>query len=196
MWGAVFIATCLNATAQEQQNCTEVHAMVRMVRAQSVAALERSKAAAGEGYRARVAYAFRRFELMPEDRAAATAVLDLIPKRLEQGGELLYLSGPLCDEESVAEMKTLGRLDDRLARDWANAAILIPERMADYVSYPIIMGLNPHDDYAVQMRRVCRAHHDELAAAVRKLPEHDREWFLKQVFNPKGCRTLGFPEAD
>jgi hypothetical protein len=186
----------MSLQAQQEQSCTEVRAMVRMARATSLAVLEKEKGSAGTGYRARTVYVFRRFDLVPRDHAAATAVLDLLPKHESDEGVFWGFDSSLCEGETDAEILALAGVEWRRAHDWARAAILLPERMADYVSYPLIVGLNPHDDYAVRMRRVCLAHPKELTAAIVALSAHDREWYLERVFNPQGCRTLGFPEAE
>jgi hypothetical protein len=64
------------------------------------------------------------------------------------------------------------------------------------LSYPIILGLDPHDDYAEETTAVCRKRHREFTAAVNQLPEKDRAWFLRVVFEPSACRVLHHPEAD
>jgi hypothetical protein len=68
--------------------------------------------------------------------------------------------------------------------------------MYQYVPYPVILGLDLHDDHAEQMTAVCRKSHREFVVAINQLPEKDRDWFLRIVFEPSDCRVLAHPEAD
>ncbi|MDR3793564.1 MAG: hypothetical protein P4L03_09310 [Terracidiphilus sp.] len=184
------------AAGAQQPSCTEVHAMAEMAQTHSLRNLERWKSAAGTSYRAQVVYAFRLFAMRPQDRSAALAVLDLIPKNDEQGAELIVFDTSLCDGESMTDLQALGRFETTLSRSWARAAILLPEKMSVYISYLLVVGLNPHDDYAVQMKKVCLQKHRQFVDAVNGLAEHDRKWLVDKIFNPEGCHTLMFPEAD
>jgi hypothetical protein len=65
--------------------------------------------------------------------------------------------------------------------------------MQEYVSYAL-MSTCPDCDYAVQMRKVCMARHQQFVDAVNKLSAKDKKWFVSELFNPDGCRTLAFPE--
>lgn len=102
----------------------------------------------------------------------------------------------MCDQETDADVRSLAKLQARISRDFASAVILRPEKMLPYVSYPVVLGMDPHDDYAEQMVSVCRKHHSRFVAAVNQLPDRDRAWLLRIVFEPSGCRALAHPEAD
>lgn len=65
--------------------------------------------------------------------------------------------------------------------------------MFEYVSYAPL-SVSPDSDYAVQMRKVCIARHEQFTQAVNKLSPKDKAWFIKKIFNPVGCRTIFFPE--
>jgi hypothetical protein len=58
--------------------------MVGMARATSTAVLTKWDRKAGGGYRAKVVFAFRSFELNPHDQRNATSILDLMPQNDEQ----------------------------------------------------------------------------------------------------------------
>jgi hypothetical protein len=176
-------------------SCNEVHAIAKMANAQSSKALKRLQPAAGNSYRARLVFTFRRFEVEPTI-TTAPAVLDLLPQNESHSEDWQSLSGWICDQEKDKDVKSLAKLQTRMSRDFAKAVILRPEKMFQYVSYPVILGLAPHDDFAEQMVRVCRQQHSRFVAAVNQLPERDRAWFLRTVFEPSGCRALAHPEAD
>jgi hypothetical protein len=140
-------------------------------------------------------FAFRAFELRPTE-PSASAVLDFLPKDENHREEWYSLSGWICEGEREPDVKSLAQLQGRMSRDFAKSVILSPARMYQYVSYPVIIGLDPHDDYAEQMAAVCRTRTREFMAAVNQLPEKDRRWFLRVVFEPSDCRALAHPEAE
>lgn len=169
--------------------------MAQMARATSMPELNALKTAAGNSYRARLVFAFRALELRPSERTAG-AVLDFLPQDDSHREEWYSLSGWICDDEQDRDVKTLAGLEARIPRDFARSVILVPGRMCQYVSYPIILGLDPHDDYAEETTAVCRKRHREFVAAIHQLPEKDRDWFLSFVFEPSDCRALEHPEAE
>jgi hypothetical protein len=173
-----------------------VHAIARISRANAIATLAKAKQDAGINYRAGIVSAARAFELQPGEKSAAVLLLNLIPQDDGQHAILVTLGDSLCDEESVAEMKLLSRIGERLSRDFAKAVLLAPEMLPKYVAYASTSVHDPHSDYAVQMQTVCRAKHSEFLTAVDRLPTDQRGWFVKHVFNPEGCHALALPEAE
>jgi hypothetical protein len=192
---AVCGASGVGLCAQEP-NCDQAAAMARMARAKSSEAVIAKKQKAGDSYRAQVVFAARSLELRPTDKAAAVLLLNLIPQDDEQRTTWMTLGDSLCDSESVADMKSLGRVGDRLPRDLAQAVMLVPDRLPGYVAYAATSVHDPHSDYAVQMQTVCRARHPEFLKAVGRLPTDKRDWFVKHVLNPEECHALALPEAE
>lgn len=188
------LAYCMLLSATEP-DCAEIHAMAKMANAKTAAILTAWERQDGDSYRAKVAFAFRFFELHPADLRAASAVLELIPQNEEQDfvwhsfGQVLS-----CGSESEEDMKALGRLQVRLPRDLAEAVWLVPNKMLAYVAYADTSGGYPDSDYAVQMQRVCRSQHREFLKAVDQLSPDAKKWFLSNTFNPNGCHALHYPE--
>jgi hypothetical protein len=180
----------------QEPNCDEAAAMTRMARAKSSEAVTVAKQKAGDKYRAQVVFAARSFELRPTDKSAAVLLLNLIPQDDGQQTTWMTLGDSLCDSESVADMKSLGELGDRLPRDLAKAVLLAPDRLPGYVAYAPTSVQDPHSDYAVQMQTVCRAKHSEFVKAVEGLPIDKRDWFVKHILNPEECHALALPEAE
>ena len=170
--------------------------MAKMAHAESSAAVTGEKQKAGDSYRAQVVFAARSLELRPVDKKAAVLLLSLIPQDDGQHTTWMTMGDSLCDAESVADMKSLGRLGDRLPHDLARAVLLVPDKLPSYVSYAPTSVQDPHSDYAVQMQTVCRAEHPEFVKAVEGLPTDKRDWFVKHVLNPDGCHALALPEAE
>jgi hypothetical protein len=189
------LTLCSGLLCAEDLNCIQVHAVAQMARAQSLSELKLLKASAGQSYRAQFVFTFRAFELQPTE-ITASAVLDFLPQDDSHREEWYSLSGWICDEEQQRDVISLAKLQTRIPRDFARSVILFPKRMYEYVSYPVILGLDPHDDYAEQTTAVCRRRHQQFTAAVNQLSEKDRAWFQRVVFESSGCRALEHPEAD
>jgi hypothetical protein len=189
------MALCAVLSAEEP-NCDEIAAMARMSHATSSVALTRAKLKSGKSYRAQVVFAARSFELRSTDKSAAVLLLNLIPQNDEQQTAWMTLGDSLCNAESVADMKSLGALGDRLPHDLARAVLLVPDKLPEYVAYAPTSVQDPHSDYAVQMQTVCRGKHAEFVKAVEGLPTDQRDRFVKHVLNPAGCHALALPEAE
>jgi hypothetical protein len=177
-----------------------------MARASSTNLLAAEKQNAGAGYRVQLVYAARNLELNPHDKNAALSLLSLMPKNGEQQLIATNLGTSMCDAESTRDILSLGRLQDRLPRDFATAVLLVPHKIRAYVSYGSVAAGDPHSDFVLQMKRVCRANRKAFIGAVNSLGEGSREeegfsisgseWFRTKIFDPIGCRPLIFPEAD
>jgi len=167
-----------------------------MAASKSTSSLAKWQKRAGNSYIAHLVYSFRAFELNPTDQQVASRLLSLVPPSKEE--ELVWhtLDGFLCKEERIEEIKILGKFQARIPHDIARAVVLVPKKMLDYVSYAYTSIQDPHSDYAVQMRSVCRAQHKAFVGAVNNLPSDDRQWFVKKIFNPDECRAIAVPEAE
>jgi hypothetical protein len=192
---ASFAVLCVAASAAVP-NCREISAIARTAGAKSSRVAVEEKQKAGDSYRAQVVFAARSFELQPTDKKAAVRLLTLIPLDDAQHTAWMTMGDSLCDAESVGEMKSLGALGDRLPHDLARAVLLVPDKLPEYVAYASTSVQNPHSDYAVQMQTVCRGKHSEFVKAVEGLPTEKRDWFVKHVLTPEGCRALALPEAE
>jgi hypothetical protein len=193
---STFLVSCEVLLAAEKPHCDETAALARMARAQSSAVLAQEKREAGDGYTAGVVFASRSLDLRPKDRHAAVLLLNLIPQDEKQQTAWMTLGDSLCSTEPVSDMKVLGRLSEGLPRHMAQAVLLVPEKLPDYVAYALISTQDPHSDYAIQMQNVCRAEHPGFIKAVAGLPPDKKDWFIKHVFDPDGCRAVALPEAE
>ena len=191
----VFCVALSEVLVAQQPNCQEVAAMARMAKAASGAQLTTWKQKAGVGYRARLVFSSRMFELH-SDRRPAAALLDLIPQNEQQDSVWHTLGSFLCDAETFDDVKLLAKLQTRLPRDLARAVLLVPDKMFDYISYAYVSTQDPDSDYAVQMQSACRAKHGEFVAAVDRLLPEKRKWFVSKIFNPEGCHAIRLPEAE
>jgi len=176
--------------------CARLRPIWAMARAGSIVELEAARAPADEGDAAQLVLATRAFELEPRSTARAAALLDVLP--MDDDEELAFDSAAFveCGEGSEAGRKALDGMRERLPRDAARAALLVPSRMAPYVAFAEIAIHDEHSDFAVWMAKVCRERHAELLQAVRELPAERRAWFAEEVLVPEGCRILHFAEAE
>lgn len=199
------LATLCTRMPAQQKDCREIAAMAKIARAQSPAALIRLKREAGNSYGVQAVFATRQFELLPTDQKSAVLLLDIIPQNREQKEVWDEMNSSQCDSETEWDLTSLAKLKYRLAHDLARAVNLVPEKMQTYVSYAYEAVQDPDDDYAVEMRGVCRRHHVAFVKAVDLLGDGKEgnefsiassSWFREHIFNPVGCKTLALPEAD
>jgi hypothetical protein len=195
---AASLALCAASLAQER-GCLETSAMGRMASANSPATLNARKQKAADSYRAQVIFAARMLEIETQDKSAAELLLNLIPKSIDDPRQQVWLELgelPQCPSGGVpdSDLKPLFRLQYHLPDLLERAALLAPDKMPDYVAYAYVSIQNPDSDYAVQMRKVCRAKHREFVNAVDMLPPEDKKWFVEKIFNLSGCRTIAFSE--
>jgi hypothetical protein len=167
-----------------------------MARTKSSLVLRQLGSVADGGYRSKLIFAFRLFEIDQADTNSALKVIELIPRNPDQDAVWHSLEGSLCDHESVEDMRSLGSLQARLPHDLAKAIEMHPDKVYDFVSYAYDSIQDPHSDYAVQMQAVCRRHHGRFLNAVNQMPEKDRNWLTTMIFNPSGCHPIALPEAD
>jgi len=102
-----------------------------MARARSIKALRTDQAHAGKDYVGRIVFAVRAFELGP-NRESAGALLDSLPTSEAQKLILLNMDGMICEGEVLADMTTLARTEERLARNFSRAVLIRPERLPSY----------------------------------------------------------------
>jgi hypothetical protein len=182
--------------AAQGPSCQEVGVIAKMASASSVSWLATLHARAGSSYQADIVFAVRAFELQPKSRTAATRLLALLPKSDDEVNALLTLGDSLCEAELIQDMRVLSRIRDRSPHAFANAVLIDPTSMLEYVRYGVKAVRDPHSDYAIRMQAVCKAKHAAFTAAVAQLPEQQMQWFTKKVLEPNGCRALALPEAD
>ena len=180
----------------ENLSCSQVAAISNMAASKSTPSLAKWQKKGGDSYIAHLVYSFRAFELNPTDQQVASRLLSLVPPSKEYESLWHTLDGFLCEEERIEDIKILAKLQARIPHDLARAVVLVPKKMPDYVSYAYTSIQDPHSDYAVQMRSVCRTQHKAFVAAVNSLASSDRQWFVKKIFNPDECRAIAVPEAD
>jgi len=196
-WLVVVLCAASSAMLLAQgADCGKIVAMAKMARAKSSAAVAAERQKAGDSYRAQVVFATRSLELRLGDKKAAALLLSLIPQDEGQHTTWMAMGDSLCSAESLADMKSLGGLGERLSHDLARAVLLVPDKLPDYIAYAPTSVQDPHSDYAVQMESVCRAKHPDFVKAVDGLPSDKRDWFIKHVLNPNGCHALALPEAE
>jgi hypothetical protein len=182
----------------QEPGCREISNLGAMARAKTPSALKARRQKAGDSYRAQLIFAARMFEIDSRNQSTADSLLNLLPKNEDSAEQSAWLdltelekcpSGDLPD----SDLKLLDRLQYHLPRLIAKAAILVPEKMLEYIAYAFL-SMNPDSDYAVQMQKVCRARHREFVDAVDKLSAENKSWFMSKIFDPDMCKTFAFPE--
>ena len=185
-----------NLCRAQRLSCNQVTAISMMAESKSSQSLVSWKKKAGDSYVARLVYSFRSSELDPTGEQAASKLFSMIPPSKEVQPLWFTLDGFLCEGEQVKEIKTLAELHARMPHDIAKAVLVVPEKLRDYISYAYDSVQDPHSDYAVQMRLVCREKHKAFVIAVNSLAPNDRRWFVTKIFDPNACQAIAVPEAD
>lgn len=175
--------------------CRPVVALARIARARSLTELNKERVGANDDFRTHVVIAARLSELQPKNPITAAILLNLIPQSGAEQQVLITLGDSLCDEESLADMESLGNLGQNLPRMLARAVLLAPQLMPRYVQYAMLATQDPHNDHALQMAKVCRAAHPQFLKAVQELSDHERARFARDIFDSTRCRALTLPEA-
>ena len=178
------------------QDCGEISAIAKMGRAQSTRVLAEASKSAGDSYEARLLYAYSSFHLNPRKKSDAERLLALIPSDKAEELAVLTMGDSQCDEEPIADMESLGRVRDGIPREFARAVLLARTFLFSYVSYSMDATLDPHNDYAMQMKIVCQKANAEFVRAVGQFPEDKQKLFAKHIMNPDSCKPLALPEAE
>ncbi len=176
------------------QGCQDVARMARIARVNSVQTLTAAAPANDASYAIRLVYAFRVFQLQPMSKGSAEHLLSYIPTTGEQWLILGRLGDSLCDDETMADIRTLSKVRDGIPRELATAVLKSPRFLPQYVRYSMDDTLDPHSDSAIQMRRVCQKVHSDFIRALESLPPDKQSFFGNRVMNPKSCSVLTQPE--
>jgi hypothetical protein len=183
------------ARAAEEVPCSSVIKMVQLVHARPSEAAAIVAGTEASDYRTKLAAAAIQLELQPQSENAGRTLLELLPKSDEQQADLMTLGDQLCASESMVDMKILGKLRDRIPRDFARAASLVPSKLPEYVRYSFLAVQDPHSDFVLQMESVCEQRRSDFLSAVQSLPKQDQDWFEGHIFDTNCCRALLKPES-
>ena len=190
----LLVSLWMTAFAQES-DCKRVVATAAMARANSVATLQKAKQQAGDDYRANLVFAYRNFLLRHRMKSAAERLLELIPKNEGQQEVVMTLGDSLCQGETPADMRSLSRVSEALARQFTKAVKLAPEFLPAYIGYSLDAVADSHSDYAVQMKCICQQNHQSFMEAIKRLPADKQDRFAKYVMKPNSCSVVAIPEA-
>jgi len=178
----------------ESPSCDQISAIAKVARAKSLDGATEIERRAGGSFRAQVVFASRRFQLKPSVQSAER-LLSVMPADEAQVTEVMTIGDSICDGETVADMFILGRVGERLPSLLARAVLAAPRFMPAYVKYGLRAVQDPHNDYAVQMRRVCQKEHHRFALAVAALALDEQRRFTEHVMSVAGCEILAAPEV-
>jgi hypothetical protein len=196
-WFVIVAALLLaraSVQAQEAIPCSQVGALVKMAQSRTLVALNRARLEASLDYRAQLVFASMQFKIAP-NRQSAMALLKVIP-RDEESMIPWSLEDSLCEEEAVAEMKTLAGIANVLSRQFARAVILVPEFMPQYLHYVMNSVGIAESDGSVQMRRVCLLRKARLRKEMDALSKKEKRWFEKRVMDMERCKPLSLGEVE
>jgi hypothetical protein len=119
--------------------------------------------------------------ITPEERARASTLLNI---------------GDLCHAESEHEIITLASVRDRLPNAFSEAVSVASEFLPQHIRCSIKAAGDPHNDIAIQVAKVCRAHDAELTRALGELSLAERDQLRSYVFDNGTCKPAAIPESE
>ena len=91
---------------------------------------------------------------------------------------------------------SLGNIHDRWPKLVADAVILAPERMQNYVAYLPLATADMHSNFTGNAQRVCMKFPKQFRSALARLSQKDREYVRDKVFDAGHCRAIFVSEAE
>jgi hypothetical protein len=196
-----FVCTLVMIIAGKSFTQTPVsayRARTAMAQCRTVTALEKAHGKSGIHDKVTELVFFSRWlSLSPRNTAAARGLLQNIPATEKEAEYLMTLSDP-PEEISASEntMLALGKLHDQWPKLVANAVILTPGSMQNYVSYLPLATIDPHSNFTGNAQRVCSKLLKEFRLALGNLSPKDRHYVRNKVFDADHCRPLFVSEAE
>ena len=135
--------------------------------------------------------------LSPRSQAAMRGLLQSAPSTEKEAEDLMALSDP-PEEISVSDsaMLALGKIHDQWPKLVADAAILVPDGMKDYVAYLPLATIDPHSNFTGNAQRVCTRFPKQFRSALASLTQKDRDYIRDKVFDSDHCRAIFVSEAE
>ena len=174
-------------------HCKQQKRSVEIESAQSFQELSKLHATWNSSAQLDFFFAYRTFELKKSPETAAT-LLRLTPQTEQQEAARYEISGHNCSGLTEQESRALDSMYDGLSPLLQQAVMVAPQLLDKYVSYSLLATMDVHSDYPNQMIPVCRAFHPQFINAVSRLPDRDRKWMTKHLFDPGRCKSLFNPE--
>jgi hypothetical protein len=189
---AILLVSINLTTLVWADTCDHLDLIAKALRQRTTPDIATSEKAMQDDYFAKLMLAARTFELRSSSREAAMTFASLVPANDVEEGWWRGL-GESCDKSLKDEM-TVEAMVERLPRLLARAILLVPEKLREYIAYSEKSVLDPHSDYAMQMKLVCRANQKRFQKSFVELPPDKQAWLRIHVFDPVECRPLALPE--
>jgi hypothetical protein len=184
--------------AQTSISAQAYHLRARLAQARTAARLQQvhSKANVHDKITELVFYT-RWLSLSPQSIPAARGLLKTVPATKEEAIALITLAdAPEEGDISQGEMTALGQINDGWPRMLARAVLLLPASMKEYVVFLALAADDIHSDFTSHAQKVCRKFPKEFRSAVAALPEEDRTYVRRHVFDAEQCKAIFVGEAE
>jgi hypothetical protein len=184
--------------AQTSVSAEVYHFRAKLAQAHTVSGLQQvhSKANVHDKITELVFYT-RWLSLSPQSIPAARGLLKTIPSTKDEAFALTTLAdAPASNDVPVSEMTVLDKIYEDWPRRLAGAALLMPASMKQYVAFLVLAADDIHSDFTSHAQEVCRKFPKEFRSAVAALPEKDRSYIGKHVFDAESCKAIFIGEAE
>jgi hypothetical protein len=140
---------------------------------------------------------YEKWILLERSKVAAEGLLRNMP---ESESEQLQMT-TLADwhegaTESKEDMASLAEIYETWPRSVADAAMVFPQYLPEYLRYGLLAPNDIHSNYTGNEERVCRADRAGFQAAFDRLDRKAQAYLRKYVFDPEKCRAIFIGESD
>lgn len=174
------------------------HTRTAMAQCRTVTALQQAHGKSGVHDKVTELVFFSRWlALSPRSQAAMRGLLQNTPSTEKEAEDLMALSDPPEEiNASESAMLALGKIHDQWPKLAADAVILAPDGMKDYVAYLPLATIDPHSNFTGNAQRVCTRVPKQFRSALASLPQKDRDYVQDKVFDSVRCRAIFVSEAE
>jgi hypothetical protein len=151
---------------------------------------------AGSTKLGRIVY-YEKWLLLEPSRTGAEGLLHNIPE--SESEQLQMMTLPDWHEgatKSTKDMESLAKIYAHWPRSIANAVMMFPQYLPEYIRYGLLAPNDVHSDYTGNEERVCRNDPARFQAAFASLNGKTQAYLRKHVFNPEKCRAKFVSEAE
>jgi hypothetical protein len=193
--GFAFLLMSAGSVMASEIACGALHSMLELARADSFASLMANRPRIDEGYRGRLVFAFKLFDLS-RDSKSAEHLLSMLPKNEREYQIWITMGDALCDSETVSDMEAMQKLSLGFSSLASQAAILHPAGIPSLLRTVMLSVQDPHSDLALKLEPICRSRHAAFREAMQKMTPDNRAWFESRAFDVVQCKALVSPESD
>ena len=195
----LFGVFCRSAPAQETtppHTGPDYELLTLIGRCTDVKCLNALRAQVGNSKLAKVVF-YEKWLMLEPSKVAAEGLLHNMPESEAEQLQMMTL-GDWHEgaTESKKDMASLAEIYETWPRSVADAAMVFPQYLPEYIRYGLLAPNDIHSNYTGNEERVCRADRAGFQAAFDRLDRKAQTYLRKYVFDPEKCRAIFVGESD